>query len=390
MNFALTLDLVNSIRRGDVAAVKDILTRNGNVPLNCNSVLLVEMRTMRPLGLAASLGDCAMVEMLLQCGAQVDGAAYNCSTPLHLAASHGHDNVMDILIAHGANVAALDLQGASVLCVAARLSNQRAVMRLLDCGAPLDDRMGVCAAAAVSVAVISTLIERGVDVSSLRDKDYATPLHSAVWTCSDADDKREVCAFLIDTVGVDVNAVDSKNRTPMHYAATHGRHELLRLLIEAHADVDCAMDRGCVPLMQACGVEHLQSVLILLAAGADVRAVDSGGQSAGDWAARTTIAKELLSLLVAADAGVDISGTLPATVLPTPDSVERAVRQIARQALELVRERALQVCLGLQSRQLDALQMCEILRHSCGPFATMVAFHHWWAIVTIAKHFQRQ
>jgi hypothetical protein len=100
----------------------------------------------------------------------------------------------------------------------------------------------------------------------------------------------------------------------------------------------------------------------LLAAGADVDAADRDCITA-----RQILGREGLS--------IDLSAV----------DVERA--RIARMRLDFVRCRAFQVCLGLQSLQLDALQLCEILVHACGPAATFVAFHHWWKIATTVKHF---
>jgi hypothetical protein len=40
----------------------------------------------------------------------------------------------------------------------------------------------------------------------------------------------------------------------------------------------------------------------------------------------------------------------------------------------------------IQSLQLDALQMCEIL--ACGPVAPLIPFHQWWNLVTTIKHFK--
>jgi hypothetical protein len=39
-----------------------------------------------------------------------------------------------------------------------------------------------------------------------------------------------------------------------------------------------------------------------------------------------------------------------------------------------MRHRSTQVCIGLQSLRLDALQLCEILQLSCGPLARLIAF----------------
>jgi hypothetical protein len=70
------------------------------------------------------------------------------------------------------------------------------------------------------------------------------------------------------------------------------------------------------------------------------------------------------------------------------EAVESARREIAKVRLDFVRHRAWQVCIGLQSRGLDALQMCEILVHACGPVAPLIPFHQWWKIATTVKHFK--
>jgi hypothetical protein len=51
-------------------------------------------------------------------------------------------------------------------------------------------------------------------------------------------------------------------------------------------------------------------------------------------------------------------------------------------------ERAFQICVGLQSFRLNALQLCEILMHSFGALGSLIAFHQWWAIATTVKHFR--
>ena len=76
------------------------------------------------------------------------------------------------------------------------------------------------------------------------------------------------------------------------------------------------------------------------------------------------------------------------TVDATEFDIER--REIAKTRLDFVRERALQVCIGLHSRGLDALQMCEILMYACGTLASVIPFHHWWTIATTVKHFLSQ
>jgi hypothetical protein len=74
--------------------------------------------------------------------------------------------------------------------------------------------------------------------------------------------------------------------------------------------------------------------------------------------------------------------------LPTADEIDAARRRIAKARLDLVRERAFQICLGLQPLDINALQLCEILMHSFGALGSLIAFHQWWAIATKVKHFR--
>jgi hypothetical protein len=108
-------------------------------------------------------------------------------------------------------------------------------------------------------------------------------------------------------------------------------------------------------------------VNVMLAAGADLDAADRNGETATTAALRHQMTFD--------DA-------------EHSEEVEAARREIVKVRLDFVRHRAWQVCVGLQSRELDALQMCEILLHACGPVAPMIAFHHWWKIATIVKHFK--
>lgn len=88
-------------------------------------------------------------------------------------------------------------------------------------------------------------------------------------------------------------------------------------------------------------------------------------------------------------AGADMSDLRHAITIDA-DQVEKARHNIAKVRLDFVRDRALEVCIGLELLRLDALQMCEILQHACGPIARLVAFHHWWKIATAVKHFHEK
>lgn len=142
---------------------------------------------------------------------------------------------------------------------------------------------------------------------------------------------------------------------------------------------------------------HLEPcVTILLAAGADPHCVNTAGQTACHLAAANCAAFCTLVAVLAAGADidqVDNSGRsarqlalLSECPLPTNAEIGLARRRIAATRLNFVRQRALEVCIALHGLELDALQMCEIMLHSCGPVAHLIPFHQWWKIATTVKH----
>jgi hypothetical protein len=66
-----------------------------------------------------------------------------------------------------------------------------------------------------------------------------------------------------------------------------------------------------------------------------------------------------------------------------------AIDEILRRQVQLFRLRAWQVCIGLQSLRVSALEMCEILAHMFAPLESLVPFHVMWKVVLAVKHFAR-
>jgi hypothetical protein len=97
----------------------------------------------------------------------------------------------------------------------------------------------------------------------------------------------------------------------------------------------------------------------------------------------TSVALQCVHALLAGGACLDIEDNLGRIVRQrlverrlfiSADQVDTARRDIAKARLDFVRTRALQVCIGLQSFDLVALQMCEILQFACYPVAPLVQF----------------
>jgi hypothetical protein len=69
------------------------------------------------------------------------------------------------------------------------------------------------------------------------------------------------------------------------------------------------------------------------------------------------------------------------------DQLKSRRELLAAARLQLVRARGCEVCIGLQSLQLHALRLAEIIRYSSWPAGDFMPFHVLWGIATKVKHF---
>ena len=81
--------------------------------------------------------------------------------------------------------------------------------------------------------------------------------------------------------GADVN---KPGWTPLHYAATRGHRDMMRLLLEHDAYIDAESDNGTTPLMMAAFFAPPLAVKLLLEEGADPTLVNNANASALDMA----------------------------------------------------------------------------------------------------------
>jgi|GEM_PF-4510839 len=79
--------------------------------------------------------------------------------------------------------------------------------------------------------------------------------------------------------GYDVDARDSKGKSPLHEAVSNGHLDITKLLLERGANVDARESGGGSPLHAAVSNGHLDITKLLLERGANVAARESGGES---------------------------------------------------------------------------------------------------------------
>jgi len=348
---------------------------------------------------AAERGRVEIVDILLRANARVNETDKLGSTACHVAAEYGHHDVLAPLLARRPNLDAVDVDGRTAFDIALMLCHNdrgRSALMLLEAGASIvRDRVApskLCHFAAASTAAIRALIHRGVVVREIVASDGSTPLHIAARYSRDA----EVFELLINVCRIDLEVRDDDGKTCTHSAAAAWNAVALRSLIEAGADVNVADNDGGVTPLHSVNGYKIDCAVLLLVAGANVCARGKRGRTA---LLCHCVANSFTAVhaLLAADADLDATDDdgetardvlAEAKIIIDPAEIEAARRDIATTRVDFVRKRAHQVCIGLQSLRIDALQICEILQFACGRVAQLIPFHIWWKIATTVKHFR--
>lgn len=173
---------------------------------------------------------CAIVQLLLDAGAEVDVFDQYDDSPLRAAAAAGNSEAVKILLKAGANPNLTGTGTRGALFEAAMHGHARIVQALLQAGAQ-------------------------VEVGTLGSRIRSFPVYTS---------------GLVDVEGV----------TPLIASVEGGHVQAVRLLVDAGADVNRADAGGFTALMGAARTGHVGLVKFLLERGANLDAVDTSGKNA--------------------------------------------------------------------------------------------------------------
>lgn len=226
--------LVCAIEANRADVVCSILRRGANLQVSKGN-------DMRPLRCAFRKGNEGMIRLLIDKGAVLgegDGQA-----ALILAAEANSEAVIQWLLEEGADIREKDVEGRTALHFAAKANSEGVVRLLVENGAEMHEKdvTGFTplhfATEAKNNVVIQFLLEKGAKVHE-KDIDGCTPLHlAATWGGEEA-------IRLLLKKGADVYAEDREGRTALHVAARKGHQNILRLLLEKSAEIGSVGDNN--------------------------------------------------------------------------------------------------------------------------------------------------
>ncbi|MBU0611166.1 MAG: ankyrin repeat domain-containing protein [Armatimonadetes bacterium] len=261
--------LQSAATKGNVARVNNLLNKGADPNATDD-----QGRTA--LHCAAGAGHAEVAQMLLARGAQADFEVRD-ATALHLAAQGGHLSVVKLLLDKGADVNDRDADGATPLCLAAREGDMEVVCELSARGARISGPDITCSAlhyaAAGSPEVVEFLIARGARVNALGrlpsgwtaaatalglPEDLGmTPLQVAALrgnagTASALLDKgANVNASTLLQMARSGKTYDFGQLMAVHLAAMADAPEVVRVLLERGAQVNAPGPLGKTPLRLA-------------------------------------------------------------------------------------------------------------------------------------------
>ncbi|PKS11382.1 hypothetical protein jhhlp_003145 [Lomentospora prolificans] len=268
---------------------------------------------------AAGGGHVAVLQRLLEAGAQVDAKDNDGSTPLHLASRNGYDTIVQQLLKAGAQVdAKRKFGGSTPLHLASRHGHDTIVQQLLKAGAQVDVKDNDDGSTPLHWAsqhghntIVQQLLKAGAQVDVKDNDDGSTPLH---WASKNGHD---TIVQQLRKAGAQVDAKrDDDGSTPLHLASRNGHDTIVQQLLKAGAQVD-AKEKfgGSMPLHWASRNGHDTIVQQLLKAGAQVDAKREFGGSTplhlASWNGHDTIVQQLLKAGAQVDAKEKFRGSTP-------------------------------------------------------------------------------
>ena len=315
---ATTATLHDAVQRGDLVAVRALLTRRPEiVDLMRGGPAGFEIRALH---IAVMQRDVEMTRLLLEAGADTRGGIWpnrDATSPRTIAEERGYEEILAMMVAQegkrGARGASAVGDGLHRLRDAMMTGGEEAVIALFESQPSLAD---VCppdgvtmlhrAAARGMLRVAGWLLDHGAGVNQKSNRDFwwregRTPLEFAVWECAEEPSRVSTCeamAALLVERGAALTALSAvalgrreylascprdslRGKALLQAAVRSNRPAVVRELLELGLDPDERMQIGHHedqtfsaggPLMEAVNTGRIEIARLLLDYGADPNA----------------------------------------------------------------------------------------------------------------------
>uniref|UniRef100_A0A914WYR6 K Homology domain-containing protein n=1 Tax=Plectus sambesii TaxID=2011161 RepID=A0A914WYR6_9BILA len=224
------------------------------------------------LTLACAGGHEELVELLLQRGADIEHRDKKGFTPLILAATAGHVGVVETLLNHGACIEAQSERTKDTALSLACSGGRKEVVDLLLKRNANKEHRNVSdytplslAASGGYVDIVISLLNAGAEINSRTGSKLGiSPLMLAAM-----NGHTQATKVLLER-GSDINAqIETNRNTALTLACFQGRNEVVKLLLDYHANVEHRAKTGLTPLMEAANGGYVEVGRLLLHYDAD-------------------------------------------------------------------------------------------------------------------------
>ncbi|KAG5446246.1 Transient receptor putative cation channel sub A member 1, partial [Clonorchis sinensis] len=274
--------LHTAVRSGDLEQVKLCLHHGANI-------MAIQNDQETPVHYACSKSDLECVKLMLEarpnqielCLSMVNRSGY---TPLHIATLYDHVPLLEYLVEQGAPIDATDSTGLTALLLGAKKGSYRSCCRLIDLGA------NVSSSDANERNIVHLMMlhyQSGIqgmmrifemslvsqDLVFRKDSSGCTPLHYA------AEHGRHCMVRCLLSLGVTILDRNAEGDTPMHLAAQRGRNKVVQYLLESPEGIRALYQEdvfGQNPLHRAVTQGHVHVTEMLLEKGGIFRKCHAG------------------------------------------------------------------------------------------------------------------
>jgi ankyrin len=274
---AATSDVADAVMHGDAAALRKLLTQKAdvNAPQGDGATAL---------HWAVYRDDLETVDLLLKAGANPKTANSFGATPLSLAAENGNAPITKRLLDGGADANERMLNSDTVLMMAARTGNIPTMKLLIERGADVNVKETsrgttalMWAAAQKHPAAVQLLVDSGADLKVATNPAWMDRPISYAKAVDPRPSRKRDNSNTVSQVGPR-NMRDQRGGglTPLVFAVRSNDLESVRILLKAGADINQLTNYGWSPLLVATQNRYYQLASFLLDNGADPNLANKG------------------------------------------------------------------------------------------------------------------